>query len=156
RPLDRDELLKTLSLDSPEAVEALRRRLRAMERDGQLHRNRRGGYVIVDNQDLVRGRVSAHTDGWGYVQADTDGGRRVYRSSRELRSLMHGDRVIVQVVGLEADGRREGKLVDILERQTEQVVGRFFLESGVGFVVPDNRRIQHDIIIPPEQTAGAR
>ena len=156
RPLDRDELLKTLSLDSPEAVEALRRRLRAMERDGQLHRNRRGGYVIVDNQDLVRGRVSAHTDGWGYVQADTDGGRRVYLSPREMRSLMHGDRVIVQVVGLDADGRPEGKLVDILERQTEQVVGRFFLESGVGFVVPDNRRIQHDIIIPPEQTAGAR
>lgn len=155
RPLDRDELIKTLSLDSPEAVEALRRRLRAMERDGQLHRNRRGGYVIIDNQDLVRGRVSAHADGWGYVRADT-GGRRIYLSPRQMRSLLHGDRVVVQVVGLDADGRPEGELVDILERQTAQVVGRFLLESGVGFVVPDNRRIQHDIIIPPNQTEGAQ
>lgn len=155
RPLDRDELTKTLSLDSPEAVEALRRRLRAMERDGQLHRNRRGGYVIIDNQDLVRGRVSAHADGWGYVRADT-GGRRVYLSPRQMRSLMHGDRVVVQVVGLDADGRPEAELVEVLQRETAQVVGRFQLESGVGFVVPDNRRIQHDIIIPPDQADGAQ
>lgn len=155
RPLDRDELIKTLSLDSPEAVEALRRRLRAMERDGQLHRNRRGGYVIIDNQDLVRGRVYAHVDGWGFVRADT-GGRRVYLSPRQMRSLLHGDRVVVQVVGLDPDGRPEGELVEVLQRQNEQVVGRFLVESGVGFVVPDNRRIQHDLIVPPDQSGGAQ
>lgn len=155
RPLDRDELIKTLSLDSPEAVEALRRRLRAMERDGQLHRNRRGGYVIIDNQDLVRGRVSAHAEGWGFVRADT-GERRIYLSPRQMRRLLHGDLVVVQVVGLDKDGRPEGELVDILERQTEQVVGRYLVEYGVGFVVPDNRRIQHDIIVPVEQSGAAQ
>src|SRR5690625_5109472 len=155
RPLDRDELTKTLSLDSPEAVEALRRRLRAMERDGQLHRNRRGGYVIIDNEDLVRGRVSAHAEGWGFVRADT-GGRRIYLSPRQMRRLLHGDLVVVQVVGLDNEGRPEGELVEILERQNEQVVGRYLLEHGVGFVVPDNRRIQHDIIVPAEQANAAQ
>lgn len=155
RPLDRDELIKTLSLDSPEAVEALRRRLRAMERDGQVIRNRRRGYVIVDNKDLVRGRVTAHPEGWGYVKADTSG-RKVFLSPRQMRVLMHGDRVVVRVVGLDADGRPEAELVEVLHRETEHVVGRFLLESGVGFVVPENRRIQHDIIVPADAAGGAQ
>lgn len=155
RPLDRDELIKTLSLEGPDAVEALRRRLRAMERDGQVIRNRRGGYVIVDNQDLVRGRVAAHPDGWGFVKPDT-GDRKVFLSPRQMRNLLHGDRVVVRVVGLDSEGRPEGELVEVLQRQNEQVVGRFLLEFGVGFVVPDNRRIHHDVIVPADQSAGAQ
>jgi ribonuclease R len=155
RPLDRDELIKTLSLDSPDAVEALRRRLRAMERDGQVIRNRRGGYVIVDNKDLVRGRVTANADGWGFVRPDT-GDRKVFLSPRQMRSLLHGDRVVVRVVGVDTEGRPEGELVEVLQRQNTHIVGRFLLESGVGFVVPDNKRIHHDVIVPGDQTAGAQ
>jgi len=147
RPLDREELIAALGIDGDEAREGVRRRLRAMERDGQLIRNRRGGYVIVDNEDLVRGRLTAHPDGWGYVSSDL-GDRRVFLSPRQMRVLMHGDRVVVRVVGVDKEGRPEGELVEILKRHNTHVTGRFYLESGVGFVVPDNRRIHHDVIVP--------
>jgi len=147
RPLSRDDLIEALALESEDAIEGVRRRLRAMERDGQLIRNRRGGYVIVDNEDLVRGRLTAHPDGWGYVDSDL-GDRRIYLSPRQMRVLMHGDRVVVRVIGVDREGRPEGELVEILKRHNTHVTGRFYLECGVGFVVPDNRRIHHDVIVP--------
>ncbi len=154
RPLSREQLIQALGLEAPEAVEGLRRRLRAMERDGQVVRNRRKGYVIVDNEDLIRGRVTGHPEGWGFVTPDS-GEDRIYLSPRQMRLLLHGDRVVVRIVGLDAQGRPEGELVDILQRYNRQVTGRFYSESGVGFVVPSNRRIHHDVIIPAAEQGGA-
>lgn len=77
RPFTRQELADLLELNDPEQQEGLRRRLRAMERDGQLVRNRRRGYVIVDNRDLVRGRIQGHQNGSGWLRPD-DGSPWVY------------------------------------------------------------------------------
>lgn len=151
--------LKTLAGDfgitQDTDLEALSRRLGAMERDGQIIRNRRGGYGIVTKMDLVRGRVIGHPDGYGFLVPD-DGGDDVFLSARQMRSVFHGDRVMVQIVGVDRRNRREGTLVEILERNTHEVVGRYYLESGVGFVVPDNKRICQEIIIPPENQGNAR
>lgn len=154
RPLTRKELGEALELTDPDAAEALRRRLRAMERDGQLVRNRRGGYVIVDNRDLFRGRVLGRPDGTGFLLPD-GGGDRVFLPPRQMRSLLHGDRAVVRVVGLDEQKRPEGELVEILARGNRQITGRFFEEQGVGFVVPDNKRIHQDVIVPAEDRGGA-
>lgn len=154
RPQNRDELIKALGLEGPEAVEGLRRRLKAMERDGQVVRNRRGGYVIVDNEDLIRGRVNGAPDGSGYVHPD-GAGERVYLAPRQMRCLLHGDRVVVRLIGMDQQGRPEGELVEILKRHNHQIAGRFYLESGVGFVVPSNKRVHHDVIVPAAEQAGA-
>jgi ribonuclease R len=150
RPMDRADVAAALELEDPEALEGLRRRLRAMERDGQVIRNRRGGYVIVDNKELVRGRVTGQPDGWGFVLSDV-GMRKIYLSPRQMRVLLHGDRVVVRVTGADSEGRPEGELVEVIKRQNTHIVGRFFIESGVGFVVPESRRIQHDVIVPADQ-----
>ncbi len=153
-PMDFDALAASLNLHEDVDLEALRRRARAMERDGQILRNRRGSYLPVDQSDLIRGRVIGHPDGFGFLKPD-EGGDDLFMSPKQMRSLMHGDRALVRVAGIDRRGRREGALVEVLERNNEQVVGRLFIESGISFVVADNKRINQDVLIPPENLGGA-
>lgn len=154
-PVTLEGFARLLHLEKANDIEALRRRLRAMERDGQVIRNRRQGYGLVSKMDLVRGRVIGHRDGFGFVVPD-EGGEDVYLSSRQMRSLIHGDRVVVCVTGVDVRNRREGALVEVLERNTQRLVGRFVEERGICFVVPDNGRINHDVHVPRDQINGAR
>ncbi|MDT8405246.1 ribonuclease R [Sulfuriflexus sp.] len=147
-PLDFKLLADKLELYEDDDRIALQRRLNAMERDGQLLRNRRGSYCLPERLDLVRGRVSAHVDGFGFLIPE-EGGDDVFLHARQMRGVLHGDRVMVRVTGLDRRGRREGAVVEVLERRNESVVGRYYEESGIGFVAPDNPRLQ-DLIIPPE------
>lgn len=130
-------------------AEALDRRLKAMERDGELIRNRRQGYGVITQMELIKGRVIGHPEGYGFLHPE-DGSEDLYISPRQMRQLLHGDRVVMRLAGVDRRGRREATLVEILERNTLRVVGRFFRESGIGFVVPDNRRMNQDVMIPTE------
>ncbi|ADJ29717.1 ribonuclease R [Nitrosococcus watsonii] len=156
RPMTRKELIKTLKLDSDEEVrEAFRRRLRAMERDGQLMRNRRRAYGLVHKMDLVRGRIIGHKDGYGFLVPD-EGGEDLYLSARQMRAVLHGDRAVAQVTGIDRRGRREGAVIEVLERNNHRVVGRFVAEDTLGFLVPSNQRLSQDILIPLEHQEGAQ
>ncbi len=154
RPVSASELSAALGVESAGDIVALTKRLRAMERDGQIIRNRRGDYGLVRKMDLVRGRVVAHRDGFGFLIPDEDGDD-LFLSPREMRALMHGDRAVARVTEIDRQGRRQGALVEVLERNTHQVVGRYRRDSGVGFVTPDNRRLHHDIMVPDSATGGA-
>ena len=124
------------------------RRLRAMERDGQLVRNRRDAYLLPDKAALIKGRVEGHADGFGFLRRD-DGDADIFLGPREMRELMHGDRVLVRISGTDRRGRPEGKLVEVLERANLRVVGRVISEHGVTIVVPENRRLAHEILVAP-------
>ncbi|MGR8981343.1 MAG: ribonuclease R [Gammaproteobacteria bacterium] len=151
KPLRRAEIADAFSLSDEDQLEALRRRLRAMERDGQLLFNRGQTYCLVNNKDLIAGRIIGHPDGFGFLKPD-DGLDDLFLSPREMNSLMHNDRALVHVAGVDKKGRREGALVEILERNTHQVVGRFFKEDGFNYVVPDNKYISQTVLI---QKGGA-
>lgn len=153
-PMRREEIAERLELSEDDQLEALRRRLNAMERDGQLVRNRRGALCLVNKKDLIAGRVIAHQDGFGFLKPD-EGGDDLFLSPRQMHSLLHGDRAVVRVVGIDRRGRREAALVEILERGNTHVVGRLYVEHGVGFVVPDNKRITQEVIVPEKDFAGA-
>lgn len=128
------------------ARSALERRLKAMQRDGQIIKNRREGYGLVKKMDILPGRVIAHPDGYGFMRPD-EGGEDLYLSAREMRSVLHNDRILARVTGIDRRGRKEGALVEVLERANRQVVGRYIREGSVGVVVPDNKRIHQDILI---------
>ncbi len=148
KPLSLNDIAQLLQLSTEEDLEALRRRLKAMERDGQAIRNRRKEYGLAKKMDLVRGRVIAHPDGYGFVVPDEDKEKGdVFLSEQPMRSLMHNDRVLVNIIGLDYRGRREGTLVEILSRGTQQIVGKFCSKQGVAFVEPDNRRFSQHILI---------
>lgn len=153
-PATHEEVCAQLGETDEERVEALRRRLIAMSRDGQLISNRRNQFAPLRKVDLVTGVVMGHRDGYGFVLRE--GADDVYLSNRQMSKVFHGDRVAVQILGLDRRGRPEGKIVEVLERNTQQVVGRYFDQSGVGVVQPDNKRVAHEILIPPEGRKGAQ
>ena len=155
RPLSMDAIASIVGIETERDREALQKRLRAMERDGQVVCNRKGAYGLAPRMNLIRGRVSGHRNGYGFVIAD-DGGDDLFLSPREMRALMHGDRVLVRLAGIDRFGRKEASVVEILERNTSSVVGRFVKEGGACFVVPDHRRMHHDVIVPNENVGGAR
>lgn len=155
QPTRRADIIKELGLTSDEEQEALRRRLRAMERDGQLVFNRRGGYGLIEKMNLIRGRVLGHKEGYGFLIPD-EGGDDLFLNAQQMRTVFSGDRVLVRVKHVDRRGRREGEIVEVLERNTSELVGRYFMENGLGFVVPDNSRICQDIIIPSDQQNNAK
>ncbi|MGV6857855.1 MAG: ribonuclease R [bacterium] len=154
-PMTLNELSAIFGIEDEDSHEGLRRRLRAMERDGQVLRNRRKGYVPLDQSMLVRGRVSAHPDGFGFLVPE-EGGDDLFLSPKEMRSVLHGDRVVGQVTKVDRRGRREGSIVEVVERAHEEVVGRYFHENGIGVLQPDNKRITQDILIPEGAEGGAK
>ncbi len=154
-PAPLDELAEAFGLDRRER-KALAVRLKAMVRDGQVIPNRREGYCLVDRIALVTGVVNAHRDGFGFVLPDQDGADDVYLSSRYMQELMHGDRVAVRIRGHDRRGRPEGSLVEVLERNTSSVVGKYLRERGVGFVVPENPRITHRVAVPADAVGTAK
>ena len=153
-PISFRELADKLKLEEPKDLDAMKYRLRAMERDGQIIFNRSRKYVPVTKADLVKGRVTGHPDGFGFLIPD-DGGDDLYLHGKQMRKVLHGDIVLASVTGIDRRGRREGAIVEILEHKTETIVGRYFVEGGLGFVTPDNSRITQDILIPPESSNDA-
>ncbi len=144
-PVPQEQLEDLLGYRDDESREALRRRLQAMVRDGQLFRNRRGGFLSFDHMDLVKGRVQSHPDGFGFVRPE-GGGNDVFLPAREMRTVMDGDRVAAKITA-RAGARAEGALIAVLERAHETLVGRYYRESGIDFVVADDKRLVHDVLL---------
>src|SRR3989344_7911330 len=145
-PLPFRELADALGVHGERDEDAFSRRLGAMERDGQILKNRRGLYGLAHKMDMVTGRVSGHPDGFGFLIPD-DGGEDLFLSPGEMRQVMHGDRVMARVTGVDQRGRREGAVVEVLERAHLTVVGRYVMQHGMGFVVPSDKHITQDIAI---------
>ena len=155
QPLDRKTITDLLGLsDNENGIEALRRRLRAMERDGQLMFTRKKEYALISKMDLLTGRVIGHADGFGFLVPE-DGSDDLFLTAFQMRRLFHGDKAIVRIAGVDRKGRREGALVEVLERANPFIVGRLFIESGVGYVVADNKRISNDVLVPQENIGDA-
>lgn len=151
KPLGRAEIAIAFTINDEERLEALRRRLRAMERDGQLLFNRGSRYCLVNNKDLIVGRIIGHVDGFGFVRPD-DGSDDLYLSPREMNLLLHNDRAMVRVVGIDRKNRREAAIVEVLERNTHQIVGRLYSEDGFTYVIPDNKNIAQTVLIETGKT----
>ncbi|MBN2647168.1 MAG: ribonuclease R, partial [Thiotrichales bacterium] len=157
RPLRQFEIAKELSVDEAdeERYEALARRLKAMIRDGQLVRNRRGAFGLLKKMDLVKGRVLGHPDGFGFVVPD-EGGKDLFLSEKEMHKVMHGDRVIASVAGEDRRGRQEGIIVEVSEHATKQLLGRLAFDGNLAWVRPNNNRIAQDIFIPQDGLLNAQ
>ena len=154
-PMNREEILTALSIHDEKQIEGIRRRLRAMENDGQLVFTKRKRYALPEKLDLLKGTVIGHREGFGFLQVD---GQKedLFIPNHQMQRVMHGDFVLAQPVGLDRRGRREVRIVRVLENRKKQIVGRFFLENGFAYVVPDDNRIGRDILVPNEHRNGAR
>jgi ribonuclease R len=153
-PASHMDLCKELLLFDAVAQQALEKRLEAMTRDGQLMSNRRGVYGLVSKMDLIKGRIVGNKDGFGFVIPEDNSGD-LYLAPRQMQKVFDGDVVLARVSGVDRRGRREGKIVEVLERKTDQFVGRYYCESGIGMVMPHSKRITQEILIPGKRPKGA-
>ncbi len=148
------ELAAHLGITGEDGIDALRRRVRAMQRDGQIHIDRRGRLGLSERLELVRCRVIGHRDGYGFATPLT-GGDDFFLSARDMQLVFDGDTVLISQSGIDHRGRPEGKVIEVLERGTEVLPGRYMEESGIGYLMPYNTRITQHILIPPNRKAGA-
>ena len=143
-------LAQHLRLQGKSERAALERTLRHLVNKGRLVKSRANRYGLAAKMDVVAGTVLAHPDGYAFVKPD-QGGEDVYVNRRDARRVLHLDRVQISVTGVDERGRRKGHVIEILERANHEIVGRYFRESGVGFVVPENRKINQDILLPEDK-----
>ncbi|MFA7351188.1 MAG: ribonuclease R [Methylotenera sp.] len=157
-PLGVEQLYALLEISDAER-EVFNKRLNAMEREGQIIRNRKGALCIADKLDLIAGVVQGHPDGFGFLVPDDKtkcNGEDLFLSPKEMSQVMHGDRAMVRMSGLDRRGRPEGKIVEVLERRTQKLVGRVIQTSGVTVVAAEDKRINLDILIPYHLDMGAK
>ena len=150
-----DAIAEALDIHDDVRREALDKRLRAMLRDGQLLESRRGGLAPAERIGLIAGTVLANAEGYGFLRPD-EGGDDLYLSPAQMRQVLHGDRVLASVVGVDRRGRQQGAIREVLERRAPRLVGRVVEAHGVVVVDPDDRRLHQDVLIPPDARNGAR
>jgi len=157
KPLRLYQIAKAVDVkeDDEERFEALSRRMKAMVRDGQLIRNRRGAFGLLKKMDLIKGRVLGHPDGYGFLVPE-EGGKDLFLSEKEMHKVLHGDIVIASVIGEDRRGRQEGAIVEVTEHNTQQVLGRLNHEDGLSWVRPNNNRITQDVFIPQDGLLEAK
>lgn len=148
KPMTAENLARHFGLEGEERLEALQRRLGAMIRDHQAQANRRGAFSPLDESELIRGRVSGHPDGFGFLIPDDNSGDLLL-TSREMRRVFHGDIVLVRESGYDHRGRREGQVIRVVERGNKTLVGRYYEEGGQAYISPDNPRISQDVLVIP-------
>ena len=154
RPLDKTDIARKLGLTASERV-ALRKTLRELERGGQIARIRKNRYVLPAEADLVAGKLSIHQVGYGFLTPETPGGPDVFIAAENIGTAMHGDRVVARISRDTPDdrikGRREGRVIRILERAHDTIVGTLQQSRNFYYVVPDDPRFVHDIYVHPER-----
>jgi len=149
-PVSMETLYELLAIKDEER-EILNRRLNAMEREGQIIRNRKGALCIAEKLHLIAGTVQGHADGFGFLIPDDKeklGGVDLFLSPKEMAQVMHGDRVMVRQAGMDRRGRPEAKIVEVLERKNTRLVGRIIRANGFSIVAAEDKRVNQDILIP--------
>ncbi len=105
--------------------------------------------------DEVEGTVQGHRDGHGFVARD-DGEPDIYLPPNEMRAVLHKDRVRIRIVRSDRKGRPEGRVLEIIERTNETIIGRLLLESGIWIMVPEDKRYGQDVLIPKSATGAGK
>lgn len=152
-PVAFKRLAKELDLEQPAQRDALRTRLGAMIRDGQVVVDDRNVYAIASKMELIAGRISAHADGFGFLVTEK-GDDDVFLSVRQMKAVFHGDKALVRIRGKDRRGRSEGEIIEVVERNTDQLVGRLYFEQDLAFIDPLNNRVNHQILVVNAKPPG--
>lgn len=159
RPLNNTEIARKFGV-SGRAKVALRKTLRDLERAGEIARIRKDRYVLPREADLITGKLSVHPAGYGFLISEKPGEPDVFIAAENVGTAMHGDRVVARISpeppAGRIKGRREGRVIRILERAHDTVVGTLQRSRNFYYVVPDDPRFVHDIYVGPVATVDDR
>lgn len=152
-PLKGQELANELGVaesDFPEFKDLLGR----LVDDGLLYRVKGPRYALPTKINLVVGQLQTIRSGAGFVNPEE--GSDVFIPPNAMSSAMNGDRVVARVERKRRGDRREGRIIKVLERARETIVGVYHPSKNFGFVVPEDQKLNRDVFVPPGQDSGAK
>src|SRR5947199_620242 len=157
RPLNKIDIARELGLTGTQR-NALRKTLRKLERGGTIVRTRKNRYVLPAEADLVTGKLSIHQAGYGFLIPETAGQPDIFIAAENIGTAMHSDRVVARI-SRDAPydrikGRREGRVIRILERAHDTIVGTLQRSQNFYYVVPDDLRFVDDIYVRGDTDKG--
>ncbi|OOB77410.1 MAG: ribonuclease R [Epulopiscium sp. Nuni2H_MBin001] len=153
-PMRIKELATVLQVPANERL-TLEQLLKELIDEGKLMCTKRGKYKALSSADMVVGIFSGHSKGFGFVTAE-DGAQDIFIPADSVNGALHKDKVLCKLIKkARPDKRCEGKIIDILERGATTIVGTYEESKQFGFVVPDEKKIGHDIYIPKKMKFGA-
>ncbi len=158
-PLHSFEELKEEFDISEKATKEFNNQLEELLAEGKLYLTNKGKYALPSQLGLIVGKLQANANGFGFLIPDDSLIKDAFIPAGDIGGAMNGDRVIARYKSeqnIDSDRSREAEIIKVLERANRTVVGVFEEENGIGFVVPDNKRLFQDIIIPANYMLGAK
>ena len=155
RPMDIQELVSVFDI-SPDEYKVFKKTLKIMELEGSIVRTNKDKFAVPERLGLIKGRIQSHKKGFGFLIPEEDGERDVFIPSSFINGAMNNDRVIVQITRDDVNGKkREGEVIEILERANTKIIGVYEDSRNFGFVVPEDTRLNQDIFISKKDKNGA-
>lgn len=155
RPMDIQELVAVFDIDEKE-YKAFKKTLKTMEKEGLIIRTKKDRYAIPERLGLITGKLQAHSKGFGFLIPDAEGEKDVFIPSSSINGAMNGDKILVQITREDKNGKkREGEVVQILERGNKKFVGIYEDSRNFGFVVAEDTKINQDIFVSKKDRNGA-
>ncbi len=148
-PIATRVLAQVLGQGGKRGIEETYKTLEFLREQGKITQVGRNQWAIQTEVKEVLGKIIGHAEGRGFV-SPVDGGEKIFLRNHDMNEVLHGDTVKVRITGRDKRNKRFGQITEIIERGAETIVGRFFIERGLSFIVPNDQRISQDIFIPPD------
>ncbi|MGO2013205.1 MAG: ribonuclease R [Pseudoalteromonas sp.] len=155
KPANFQQLCEEMAVNDDERQIAFKRRLRAMERDGQLYFTKFKCYALIDEAGLTKGKVIGHRDGFGFLEVEGES-KDWFIAKHQMNMVLHGDIVLAKGTKRGSGGKCDARIIKVLTNERAPIVGRYFVEHGIAVVVAEDPRITQDIVILPGTENGAR
>lgn len=156
RPMDIQELVAVFDIN-PDEYKAFKRALKVMELEGSIVRTKKDKFAVPERLGLIKGKLQAHKKGFGFLIPEEEGERDVFIPSSFINGAMNNDRVLVQITRDDINGKkREGEVVEVLERANNRIIGVYEDSRNFGFVVPEDTRLNQDIFVSKKDKNGAK
>ena len=156
RPMDIQELVSVFDIN-PDEYRAFKKTLKTMEKEGLIFRTKKDKFALPERLGLITGKLQAHAKGFGFLIQEIEGEKDVFIPSSFINGAMNGDRILVQITREDKNGKkREGEVIQILERANTKIIGVYEDSKNFGFVIAEDTRISQDIFISKKDRNGAK
>ena len=154
RALSYEELDSLLNIKTIEETQEMADALEELEEETEIYHSNKGKYMLFKDGNLLKGTLRVNKKGFGFVEiaADTED---VFIPTEDINDALDGDIVVCEVTLTKDDGRKEGRIVRVLQRNLSTVVGEIYFKKGIGHIILDDKKLKLDIEIPPKKNMGA-
>lgn len=154
RALSYEELDSLLNIKTIEETKEMADCLELLEKEGQIYHSNKNKYMLFSFCNLKKGFLRVNKKGYGFVEVNNEN-EDIFISSEDMKNAIDGDFVIVEVTLTKDDGRREGRILKIIKRSLSTVVGEIYFRRGIGYIIPDDKKLKLEIEIPKKKNMGA-